>query len=287
MTLLIAGRSGQLARALIAAAKTRGLPAFALGRSEMDMADPASVRAAVARLRPAIVINTAAFTAVDDAESRKAGAFAINAAGAGARAAAAHGAGARLVHVSTDYVFGAGAGPRLEGDPAGPLNVYGASKLEGERRAAAAHPRALIVRTSGVFSAAGQNFLTAMLRLAETREEIGVVDDQRTTPTPADALAGLLLDLARDPRPYGLLHAAGTEAVSWAGFARAIFEGARERGLPHAEVRPIPSSQFPRPARRPNDSALGSVRLHGLAGVDGLDWRAGLARALDALAAAR
>lgn len=287
MTLLIAGRSGQLARALTAAAKARGLPAFALGRSEMDMGDPASVRDAVAKLRPAIVVNAAAFTAVDDAESRMTEAFAINAAGAGALAAAAHGAGARLVHVSTDYVFGTGAGPRLEGAPVGPLNVYGASKLEGERRVIAAHPRALIVRTSGVFSAQGQNFVTAMLRLAETREEIGVVDDQRTAPTPADALAELLLGLGRDPRPSGVLHAAGTEAASWAGFARAIFEGARERGLPHAQVRPIPSSEFPRPARRPDDSALASARLRGLAGVDGLDWRAGLARALDALAAAR
>ncbi|MBW7921132.1 MAG: dTDP-4-dehydrorhamnose reductase [Rubellimicrobium sp.] len=275
MTVVVIGRTGQLARALARLAPD----ARFLGREALDLADPA---AAVAALAPHLagagaVINAAAYTAVDRAEAEEPLAFTVNAATPGALAGAAAGAGVPFVHVSTDYVFdGSGNRPWQPADAPAPLNAYGRSKLAGEQAVAAAGGVHAVLRTSWVFSGEGQNFVTTMLRLGATQTRLRVVADQTGGPTPASALAGACLTiaraLARDPALSGVYHYAGAPDTSWAGFARAILAAA---GLA-AQVEDIPTADYPTPARRPLNSRLDCSATETAFGLARPDWRAAL-----------
>jgi dTDP-4-dehydrorhamnose reductase len=228
-----------------------------LARADLDITDPAAVRAAVRDARPDAVINCAAYTNVDGAEADEAAATAINGDGAGHVTAAAAEAGAHVVHVSTDYVFaGDATEPYPEDAPTGPRTAYGRSKLKGEQLVAQAAPHAhAIVRTAWLFGPHGPNFVDTMLRLGAERDELSVVDDQVGCPTYAGHLATALVDVARQ-RTQGILHVAGAGACTWFDLARATFARA---GLP-VTVHPCTTADFPRPAPRPAYSVLGSTR---------------------------
>lgn len=252
MRVLVFSRTGQVAMEL-----QRLAPVTALGRDQADLSDPAACAAAIRSYRPDAVINAAAWTAVDRAESEEALATTINGAAPGAMAAACAERGIPLVQISTDYVFsGDGDRPWQPAAPTEPLGAYGRSKLEGEVAVRAAGGIHAILRTSWVVSAHGQNFVKTMLRLGATRDRLRVVADQIGAPTPARDIATACLaiaaQLAADPGKTGTYHFAGTPDTSWASFARAIFAAA---GLP-VTVEDILSADYPTPARRPLNSRL-------------------------------
>jgi len=262
---LILGSSGQVAHALKASAGS--IEAIALGRPDIDLTDAESVRAAIASHRPDVVINAAAYTAVDKAESETEAAFALNRDGAAAAAKAAHAAGAAFIHLSTDFVFdGTRQTAYLESDPTSPLGVYGWSKHDGEAAVSEAHRQAVIVRLSWVYSAHGANFAKTMLRLAADREEIGVVDDQRGRPTAAEDIAPALWTLARGlmamgESPHQLYHLGPQGEASWADFAAAIMDASRKAGGPSAAIKRITTADYPTPAKRPANSVLDCTRI--------------------------
>lgn len=269
MRILITGAAGMLGTDVTRAVAQRGHVAVALARARLDVSDAAGVSQAVTDARADAVINCAAFTDVDGAESQPAHARNINATGAGHVATAAQAAGAWTIHVSSDYVFdGDKRTPYLESDAVGPRSVYGESKLGGERAVAAAAPaRHTVVRTAWLFGTAGSCFPATMLRLAAQRDELSVVDDQVGCPTYTGHLAGALVALAERP-VAGILHVAAQDACSWCAFAQEILAGA---GVDTA-VRAVSTDQFPRPARRPAFSVLRSER-----GAPALpSWRDGL-----------
>ena len=290
---LVTGWQGQVARALTEAALRRpDIKAAAIGRPALDLCDVPTIRRALADVEPDIVINTAAYTAVDKAESEVAQAFALNRDGAGAIAAVAAERGIPIIHVSTDYVFdGTKPSPYTETDPTGPTSVYGRSKLEGEAAVAAANPRHVILRTAWVVSPWGHNFVKTMLRLAEARPELKVVDDQIGCPTYAPHLAEAILDVAAGmlgapQRPVaGIYHATNAGEVTWCGLAREIFAHAAREGLAHSRVAPIATSEYPTPARRPANSRLDCARLAQTFGVRLPPWQAGIADCVQRLAA--
>ena len=273
MTMLVFGKTGQVAREL-----ARLLPDgdFA-GRDRADLTDPAACAALIREARPEAVINAAAYTAVDKAESDQDTARLVNAAAPGAMAAACAELGIPFVHISTDYVFdGTGDAPRAEGDSTGPLGVYGATKLDGERAIAAAGGQWAVMRTSWVFSAHGSNFVKTMRRLGAQRDRLTIVADQIGGPTPAADIAAAALTIARamiaDPAKGGLYHFAGAPDVSWADFAREIF--ARSGLSP--QVEDIPTSAYPTPAKRPANSRLDCAAITRDFGIARPDWRKGL-----------
>lgn len=254
-----------------------------------DLGNPESLAALIDRLRPAIVVNAAAHTAVDRAESELELAFRINAEAPAALAAACARHGAVLVHYSTDYVFaGNGTRPCREDDATAPTGIYGASKLAGEQAIRASGCRHLVFRTAWVYAAHGHNFLRTMLRVGAEREELRVVADQVGTPTSAALIADTTAQVLRQgTERSGLWHLTATGRTSWHGFAEAIFAGAVARGLlPRApKVLPITTSDYPTPAARPAYSVLDTSALQRDFGIDLPDWQAGLARVLDELAA--
>ncbi|SDK44453.1 dTDP-4-dehydrorhamnose reductase [Paracoccus chinensis] len=280
--LLIFGRTGQVA---LEVARLAPAARF-LGRDEADLTDPAGCAARILAARPAAVINAAAYTAVDRAESDAATARLVNAEAPGAMARACAELGIPFVHVSTDYVFdGSGEAPRAEDDPTGPLGVYGQTKLDGERAIAAASGQWAVMRTSWVFSAHGANFVKTMRRLGAERDRLTVVADQIGGPTPAADIAAALLVMARamiaDPAKGGIYHFAGAPDTSWAGFAREIF--ARSGLSP--QVEDIPTSAYPTPARRPLNSRLDCTAISRDFGIARPDWREGLGRVIQELSA--
>jgi dTDP-4-dehydrorhamnose reductase len=286
MRILVAGAHGQLARALLEEAQARaGVSVTALGRPDLDVARPGSIARAIAQVAPDVVINAAAYTAVDKAESEAAAAFAVNRDGAGALAAAAAAHGAPIVHISTDYVFdGSKPGAYVEDDPTGPTGVYGRSKLEGEAGVAAANPAHVILRTAWLYSPWGSNFLLTMLRLARERGELRVVADQRGNPTYAPHLAAAVLSVAvhvaqeRPGRPYaGVYHAAGGGSATWHDFACTIVSGAARLGVPQVPVRAIGTADYPTPARRPTNSTLDCSKLARVFGQRLPPWQDGVA----------
>jgi dTDP-4-dehydrorhamnose reductase len=291
--ILIIGRGGQIAQALARHLPTLGHEVIALARPQLDLAAPESVRPAVMAHRPDIIINPAAYTAVDRAESEPELALRINRDGARAVAEAAQALAAPLIHLSTDYVFdGTKPAPYLEDDAPAPLGVYGASKLAGEEAVRAACTRHLILRTSWVFGAGGANFVRTMLRLARERQgeagaRLRVVADQTGAPSYAPdiaaAIGALLPRIGGDapPEHLGLFHMTGAGETSWHGFAEAIMAGARARGAPSLPVIAITTADYPTPARRPANSRLDTGRLARLHGVSLPHWRDGLARCLD------
>ena len=280
MTILVFGRTGQLAREL-----ARCIPdAVFLDRAQADLTDPSVAAAAILAEDPDTVINATAWTAVDAAEEAEDQATLVNAEAPGAMARACARAGIPFLHVSTDYVFdGTGTDPWRPDDPPAPLGAYGRTKLAGEDQIRAAGGTFAILRTSWVFSAHDQNFVKTMLRLSETRNRLGVVGDQFGGPTPAADIAAALLAmaprLAADPALSGTYHFAGRPDVSWAGFARTIFDMAERR----VTVSNIPTSAYPTPARRPENSRLDCTSLQAAFGIARPDWRAGLARVLSEL----
>ncbi|HEX3804936.1 MAG TPA: dTDP-4-dehydrorhamnose reductase [Solirubrobacteraceae bacterium] len=258
MRLLIAGAAGMLGTDIQAAALAADHEVVASSRAELDISDRDAVSQQVAAASPDAVINCAAYTNVDGAESDPDGAAAVNAAGAGYLAEAATAAGAWIVHVSTDYVFdGTKTSPYVESDPTGPRSVYGATKLLGERSVAlAASDNHTIVRTSWLFGTAGPCFPATMLRLAADRDSLTVVDDQVGCPTFTGHLAPVLVALATVARVPGQLHVAASGECSWFEFAREILA----RAGADATVLPCSTAEFPRPAHRPAFSVLRSER---------------------------
>ncbi len=281
MKLLMFGKTGQVATALQACCPP-GWHLIALDRAAADLADPEACAALIAGADADVVINAAAYTAVDRAEEQEALARRINgdAPGAMARAAARKGIG--LVHLSTDYVFdGSGTRGWQPEDPVAPLNAYGRSKALGEVRVmAAGGPGTVVIRVSSVFSATGGNFVRTMLRLAETRDQVQVVADQVSGPTAAKDVARMILTLlpmlSSAAKPPFIAHYAGRPDVSWAGFAREIF---RQAGH-DVEVEEIPSVAWPTPARRPLNARLDCSLLAARFGIPRPDWRDGLAETL-------
>ncbi|MTE00476.1 dTDP-4-dehydrorhamnose reductase [Paracoccus sp. YIM 132242] len=268
--LLILGKSGQLAQALARQAPE----ATVWGRAEADLSDPHPVAARIRALRPTAIINASAYTAVDKAETDAAAAAMLNATVPGLLARAAAELGIPFLHVSTDYVFdGSGEAARTEDAPTAPLGVYGRTKLDGEGQVAAAGGQWAVMRTSWVFSPDGANFVKTMLRLGAERDRLNVVADQIGGPTEAGRIAAALLEMARqmrdDPQKGGLYHFAGAPDISWASFAREIFAQA---GLA-CQVRDIPASDYPTPARRPANSRLDCTRIARDFGITRPDWR--------------
>lgn len=280
---LILGRSGQLARAVHKAAQGRADKVVAAGRERADLARRGEVSRLIRDLKPDIVINAAAFTAVDAAETQQRAALAINAEGAEEAAAAACKVGARYVLVSTDYVFGANSetGPFAETAPTAPINVYGWTKRDGELRTLATDPAAAIVRTSALFSGSGADFPSAMWRLAADTGVLRVVEDQLTTPTFVDELAIRLVLIASNRAAVGIFHGVGAPDVCWADFAEAALAVSRANGGPDARVERISSRDFHRPAPRPADSRLCGSRFEGATGLAPPDWRNGLEAAFN------
>jgi dTDP-4-dehydrorhamnose reductase len=240
----------------------------AVGRPDLDLESPATVREAVLAARPRLVINAAAYTAVDQAEDEPERAFRINGEAAGELAMAARDTGARFIQISTDYVFdGSGEGYYDEEAPPRPLGIYGRSKLLGEQRVRQADPSSAIVRTSWVYSPFGRNFLKTMLGLARTNDTVRVVADQLGCPSSALDLADGLLTMAlalgsrRQDLPGKTYHLAGRGEASWAAFAEVIFEEARRHRLPASRVKAIDTGQWPTRAERPRNSRLDSDRF--------------------------
>ncbi|MDQ7775132.1 MAG: dTDP-4-dehydrorhamnose reductase [Paracoccus aminovorans] len=280
MDLLVFGRSGQVAQELARLAPR----ARFLSRAEADLSDPAACAAAIRASGCAAVLNAAAHTAVDRAEAEPELAHRINADAPAAMAQACAELGLPFLSISTDYVFdGSGSRPWHETDPPGPLGVYGASKLAGERGIAAVGGQWAVLRTSWVFSAHGANFLKTMLRLGRERDELRVVADQHGGPTPAEAIARACLTMLEamraDPAKGGLYHFAGSPDTTWADFARAIMAAA---GL-SCRIIDIPTSDYPTPARRPANSRLDCAAILRDFGISRPDWQAGLAKALQEL----
>ena len=270
--ILIFGKTGQLARELAADENVA-----CLGRGQADLSDPAACAEAIRQARPQAVINAAAYTAVDKAESEEALAHAVNGAAPGAMAAACADMGIPFVAVSTDYVFdGSGTAPWQPGDAPAPLNAYGRSKLAGENAVRAAGGAYAVLRTSWVVSAHGNNFVKTMLRLGKERDRLTIVADQIGAPAPARDIAAACLQMARqlmaDPGKSGTYHFAGLPQTSWAGFAREIFARA---GVACA-VEDIPTSAYPTPAARPLNSRLDCAALETVFGIPQPDWRMGL-----------
>ncbi len=284
--MVITGASGQVGTWLAKHADERGLDAVGLGRADLDVTDAGAVSAL--DLDPeTVLINCAAYTAVDAAESDADGAAALNAVAPGLLARRTAETGARLIHVSTDYVFGpspAAPRPWEPGDPCAPESAYGRTKLDGERAALAADPRTVVVRTAWVYTGApgAKDFVGTMRRLADNGVDPRVVDDQVGSPTYASDLASGLIDLAdllaaQGDRPGAVVHAAGGGSAAWFDLARAVFAGL---GADPQRVSPCTTAEFPRPAPRPAYSVLSPASWTAL-GLDPLpDWRDALDRAL-------
>lgn len=287
--ILVIGRSGQLATALARS----GHPGLrCVGRPDLDFDRPETLDLTMEGA-PAIVVNAAAWTAVDAAEDDVAGAERANRDGPALLARLCAARGIPLIHVSTDYVFdGAKGAPYREDDPIAPHTVYGRSKAEGERAVLAAHDRAIVLRTAWVYSPYGRNFVRTMLDAGAKHPTLRVVDDQHGNPTSADDLARAILDIVaaigatgwRDDYA-GVFHAAGAGATTWHGLATAALEDPARRGQPMPDILPIATADWPTPAPRPRDSRLNCDRLYRTFGIRLPYWRDSLARTVSALVA--
>ncbi|PBC24094.1 MULTISPECIES: dTDP-4-dehydrorhamnose reductase [unclassified Mesorhizobium] len=280
MRLVVTGREGQVVSSLLEAGQLAGVDVIAIGRPQLDLANPDTVIEAIAAAKPDIVVSAAAYTAVDQAEDEPDLAFRVNAVGAGKVAEAAGRLGVPVIHLSTDYVFdGSASGDYVETDATAPASVYGASKLAGEQAVASANPRHLILRTAWVYSPFGKNFVKTMLRLAADRDEIAVVADQWGNPTSALDIADAVLHAAaqlhgnKSFAAFGVYHLAGTGEANWSGFARHILDTSLAFGGPWARVRDIATMDYPTKARRPANSRLSSAKFASAFGWNAPDWR--------------
>ncbi len=283
MKLLCIGKTGQVARAFSERAEARGIDLILVGRPDLDLLDLTSIVSAVDANEPNLIINTAAFTAVDAAEQDETAAYALNKDAPTVLARIAAERNIRLIHFSTDYVFdGASEHPYTEDAPTNPLGVYGASKLAGEREVLEASEQNIVLRTSWIYSPFGQNFAKTMLRLAKDREDISVVSDQRGSPTNALDLADATLSLCDILQDHthaqrgGLFHITSAGNTDWATFAQAIFEESSKFGGPVATVKPIASRDYPTAAQRPMNSRLSCEKLSSTFGISLSEWQKSL-----------
>jgi dTDP-4-dehydrorhamnose reductase len=290
MKVAVTGSRGQLARSLLDIGPRRGVEVIALGRPELDIADEVSVTRAVAHLDVDVLVNAAAYTAVERAEAEEGAAFAVNANGAGLVARACARRGIPIIQVSTDYVFdGEKLAPYVETDATGPVSVYGRSKAEGECQVARLCAEHIILRTSWVHSPYGSNFVKTMLRLGSEREEVFVVNDQLGCPTYAPDLAHAIVCIAQricdEPGAvkWGVFHCANSGEASWYDVAVAVFRASEGLGRPPVQVRGIPSSAYPTAAKRPMNSRLDTTKLADEFNVRLPDWRQGIASAVSRL----
>ena len=275
------GPFGQVLESLSEVGTSAGHEIVPLGPPGLDLAgEPGAILDALRAARPEAIVSAAAYTAVDKAESERDLAYAINARGPEAVALAAKELEVPLVHISTDYVFdGSKTEPYTEEDETGPTSVYGASKLAGEQAVRRIHDDAVILRTAWVYSPFSANFVKTMLRLAEDRDELGVVADQRGNPTSALDIARTVITVienlkaSKDPALRGLFHMTASGEASWAEFAEAIFAASAAAGGPSARVRSITTQDYPTPAKRPANSRLNSSKLAHIHGVSLPDWR--------------
>ncbi|HVY17046.1 MAG TPA: dTDP-4-dehydrorhamnose reductase [Rhodopila sp.] len=282
--ILVTGGSGQVASALAARA-----PVVRVGRPDFDFDRPASITETFRAVNPRLVVNAAAYTAVDKAESDADAAYRANRDGPALLAKLCAEADIPLIHISTDYVFdGLKAEPYVETDPVAPQGVYGASKLAGEQAVLASGAKAVILRTAWVYAETGKNFVRTMLAVGKTRDRLTVVADQRGCPTVAgdlaDAILGIVAAIGRtgwQPSYQGLFHAAGTGETTWFGLAVATFEEAARHGAKAPAVAPIATADWPTPAKRPANSRLDCARLRTVFGLGLPPWRESLARTVD------
>jgi dTDP-4-dehydrorhamnose reductase len=287
----VTGRKGQIARALSEAGPSLGVEIINLGLPQLDLASPDTVFPALTGAAPDIVVNAAAYTAVDQAERESEIAYAVNGRGAGVVAEASRILGVPVIQLSTDYVYdGYKSGAYLEEDIVAPGTVYGGSKLAGEKAVAEATDDHVVLRTAWVYAPYGKNFVRTMLALAENRDEVRVVDDQVGSPTYAPDIAVAIVGISRnlletpsEPLLRGVFHLAGSGQTSWAGFASAIFDVLASKGLRRPILTPIASSEYPTPARRPGNSQLDCAKLLRLHGIELPSWRDSLAICLERL----
>ncbi len=291
MKLLVIGSSGQLAQSIFEQ-KRADLEVILVGRSSLDIANEDAVRQLLETCRPEIVVNAAAYTAVDQAEFEPDKAMHVNAVGARVLAQGCRSVEAPLVHISTDYVYdGTKTSPYLETDAPRPINAYGQSKLAGELAIVEATGRHVILRTSWLFSPYGKNFLNTMLRLAQSQNEVCVVDDQVGAPTYAPDLAEAIIAIA--PRlisgtsmePFGTYHVAAQGETAWSGFAAEIFRLQQKRGARVPRLTPIPSSTYESAARRPANSRLDCGKFERVFGIRLPSWQDGVAKCLARISA--
>jgi dTDP-4-dehydrorhamnose reductase len=295
MRILLTGVTGQVGAAL-RETLTRAGSLVAADRNRLDLAQPERVASMLDDIAPDLIVNPAAYTAVDRAEDERELAFRVNAEAPGAMARWAASRGVPLIHFSTDYVFdGGGTRPWREDDATAPLSAYGASKLAGEDAIRSAGGPHLVIRTSWVYAATGANFLRTIARLSRERDELGIVSDQIGAPTSAKLIADAVAKIVEEPGPLlierlhasrGLVNVAAAGETSWHGFAVAIVEGleARHVALRVQTVRPIRTQDYPTKARRPANSRFDLARLREVFGIATPDWREALARELDRLA---
>ncbi|UJW85860.1 dTDP-4-dehydrorhamnose reductase [Devosia sp. SL43] len=282
MRIVVTGRQGQVVSALVA--RPQGHEIIALGRPELDLEHPETIRPALVDSRPDVIVSSAAYTAVDKAETEPSLAFSVNAGGPRTIAAVAADMGIPIIHLSTDYVFnGRSTLAYVETDQTDPLGVYGSSKLQGEASVAAATENHAILRTAWVYSPYGANFVKTMLRLAQTRDEIRVVADQVGNPTSALDIADAVIAVAKnlkerekDASLRGIFHMTGTGSTSWASFASKIFEVSAAMGGPTSRVVEIPSTEYPTPAPRPANSRLNCQKLRDTHGLTLPNWETSL-----------
>jgi dTDP-4-dehydrorhamnose reductase len=285
MKLLVLGAAGQIGHELCRRVWPADYQVAGFDRGEVDITRPGSIAEAMRHERPGIVVNAAAYTAVDRAETEPELAWAVNASGPGHLAAACKTAAIPLIHISTDYVFdGSKQGPYREADPVNPLGVYGRSKEAGDRAVREALAEHVILRTAWVYSAHGHNFVRTMLRLAAERPVLRVVADQIGSPTSAAdvaaAIAAIVQRLTAGDEHWGTYHFAGGGAVTWHGFAEAIFELAAPWREPPPKVEAITTVEYPTPARRPANSVLDCRLIGAVFGIEPQPWREALAEVI-------
>ena len=291
MDILVTGAGGQLGSEVARLGEAQGLNIVALTRHDLDISKPEAVEAAVEYFRPKVVVNAAAYTAVDKAETDEAAVYSVNRDGPSYLAKVAGKIGAALIHISTDYVFdGTKAGGYTEDDPVTPIGVYGQSKEAGERAVREIIERHIVLRTAWVFDEQGDNFVKTMLQVGAERDELRVVDDQIGCPTYAADLADAVLTLAGriargnfSESGYGTFHCTGRGQTSWCGFARRIFKIAEPRMQKIPNVVAIPSSEYPTVARRPANSVLDCGKMELVHGIRLRTWQSALTDMLSRL----
>ena len=294
MRILVSGASGQVGHELVIRAGGYGLEALGMTRDHLDITDDGQVADLVRRLKPGMIINAAAYTHVDNAETYSERAYSVNRDGAASLARAARHASIPLLHISTDYVFsGEARAPYREEHEVAPTGVYGASKLAGEAAIQGLLDEHLILRTSWVYGTHGHNFVKTMLRLGCQRDSLSVVADQFGCPTQAGSIADVLLQLAqryaeRGELAWGLYHYSGRSPCTWFDFAVEIFRQAEAKGIlaKRPKVSPITTAQYPTPARRPAWSVLDCTKFETTFGIETHDWHDDLSIVLDALGSA-
>ncbi len=292
MRILVTGARGQVGRELIERGASTDLKKFAFAHDQLDITDESAVRDAIQRKAPDVVINAAAYTAVDQVEDDPATAFTVNEHGPRYLATACTRAGIPLIHLSTDYVFdGKQDRPYQEDDEAAPLSIYGQSKWQGEQAVRQSLPQHIILSTSCVFSANGHNFVKIILRLAHERSELRVVVDQKTCPTAATDIADVILVLLRrittdQPIPWGTYHYCGVPPISWHAFAGEIVDIARGYGRSTAhQIVPITTAQYPARAQRPANSVLDCSKIQDVFNLSPRPWKDSLVAVIEALCA--